>query len=126
MKSPIARILYTEDDADTRELVTYVLTDVNFEVVAAEDYDEALRLARAEHFDLYVIDTWMPGASGIDLCKQLREFDSQTPILFYFGAAYDADKQRALASGAQGYVTKPADSDELIAEVLRLVSAAKS
>ncbi|MCA1600956.1 MAG: response regulator [Acidobacteria bacterium] len=126
MKSPFARVLYTEDDADTREIVTYVLTNANFQVVAAKDYDEALRLARAEHFDLYLLDSYLRGASGVDLCKKLREFDAQTPILFYSGAAWDADKQRALASGAQGYVTKPADSDELIAEVLRLVSAAKS
>ncbi|MCA1603584.1 MAG: response regulator [Acidobacteria bacterium] len=79
MKSPIARVLYIEDDADTRDLVTYVLTDRNCEVVAAKDYDEALRLARAESFDLYLLDSWLPGASGVDLCKKLREFDAQTP-----------------------------------------------
>ena len=121
MNQPNARILYAEDDADTRELVTLVLEMQNCQVIATESYDEALRLARAEHFDLYLIDNWMPQISGVRLCEQLREFDQHTPVLFYSGAAYETDKERALASGAQGYLVKPAAGDQLIAEVLRLV-----
>ena len=116
------RILYAEDDADTRELVTLILEMQNCQVIATESYDEALRLAHAEHFDLYLIDNWMPGISGVKLCEQLREFDQHTPVLFYSGAAYETDRARALASGAQGYLVKPVDGDELIAEVLRLIS----
>ena len=125
MNQPNARILYAEDDADTRELVTLVLEMQNCQVVATESYDEALRLARAEHFDLYLIDNWMPHISGVRLCEQLREFDRQTPVLFYSGAAYDADRERALASGAQGYLVKPAGGEQLIAEVLRLVAGSR-
>ena len=125
MNQPNARILYAEDDADTRELVTLVLEMQNCQVVATESYEEALRLARAEHFDLYLIDNWMPHISGVKLCEQLREFDRHTPVLFYSGAAYDADRERALASGAQGYLVKPAAGEQLIAEVLRLVSGSR-
>ena len=125
MTQPNARILYAEDDADTRELVTLVLEMQNCQVVATESYEEALRLARAEHFDLYLIDNWMPHISGVKLCEQLREFDRHTPVLFYSGAAYDADRERALASGAQGYLVKPAAGEQLIAEVLRLVSGSR-
>jgi DNA-binding response OmpR family regulator len=125
MNQPNARILYAEDDADTRELVTLVLEMQNCQVIATDSYDEALRRARAEHFDLYLIDNWMPHISGVRLCEQLREFDQHTPVLFYSGAAYETDRQRALASGAQGYLVKPADGDQLIAEVLRLVSASR-
>ena len=125
MNQPNARILYAEDDADTRELVTLVLEMQNCQVVATESYDEALRLARAEHFDLYLIDNWMPHISGVKLCEQLREFDRHTPVLFYSGAAYDADRERALASGAQGYLVKPAAGEQLIAEVLRLVTGSR-
>jgi len=117
-----ARILYAEDDWDTRELVTLILGRQNCQVVATESGDEALRLARAEHFDLYLIDNWMPGVSGVRLCEQLREFDQHTPVLFYSGAAYEEDREKALASGAQGYLVKPADGDALIAEVSRLLS----
>ena len=119
------RILYVEDDTDTRELVSFVLRQENYDVVLAENNDKALLLARTMHFDLYMIDNWMPGGSGIDLCERLREFDSSTPILFYSGAAYDQDKLAAFAAGAQGYLTKPVENDRLISEVSTLVSEAR-
>ena len=125
--TPLAgQILFTEDDADTRELVSFVLGRNNYRVMLAENNDSALLLARSNQFDLYMIDNWMPGGSGVDLCKKLREFDSHTPILFYSGAAYDRDQQEGLASGAQGYLTKPAGNDELIEEVSRLIAAARN
>ncbi len=125
MKSSVGHILYVEDDEDTRELVTYVLGMSNYEVVAAANYDDALRLARTNHFDLYLIDNWISGGSGIDLCKKFREFDTWTPILFYSGAAFERDKQQAFAAGAQGYLVKPAGPDELMIEVSRIISGAK-
>jgi CheY-like chemotaxis protein len=126
MTSLTGQILITEDDADTRELVSCVLASGNYRVMVAENIDSALLLARSNQFDLYMIDNWMPGGSGIDLCKKLREFDSHTPILFYSGAAYDTDKQEAFSSGAQGYLTKPVDNDELIKEVFRLIAEARN
>ena len=126
MKSSAGHILYVEDDEDTRDLVTYILANSRYTVVAAANGDEALKLARTNNFDLYVIDNWMSGVSGIDLCRKLREFDSRTPILFYSGAAFERDKQDAFAAGAQGYLVKPAGPDELIAEVNRIISAARS
>jgi DNA-binding response OmpR family regulator len=122
MKPLVPQILYTEDDADTRELVSFVLTKSNCKVILADSDDKALLLARTNQFDLYMIDNWIPGCSGIDLCKKLREFDSFTPILFYSGAVYERDKQEAFASGAQAYLTKPVDNDRLVKEVLRLIS----
>jgi DNA-binding response OmpR family regulator len=58
----------------------------------------------------------------VGLCERLREFDQHTPVLFYSGAAYETDKLLALSSGAQGYLVKPVDGDELAAEVLRIMS----
>jgi len=126
MTSSAGHILYVEDDEDTRELVKCVMTMNNCKVIAAADWEDALRLARTIHFDLYLIDNWMSGGSGIELCRKLREFDSCTPILFYSGAAFETDKQQAFAAGAQGYLVKPAGPDELIAEVNRIVSASRS
>jgi CheY-like chemotaxis protein len=114
-----------EDDKDTRELLTFVLALNNYKVVAAENCDDALMLARSGQFDLYLIDNWMSGCSGIDLCKKLREFDPSTPMLFYSGAAFENDKQQAFAAGAQGYLVKPVDNDRLIEQVSRLIPAAK-
>ncbi len=126
MKSLVPQILYTEDHADTRELVSFVLTACNCKVTLADTDGKALLLARANQFDLYLIDNWIAGGSGIELCKKLREFDPSTPILFYSGAAYDSDKQEAFASGAQGYLTKPVDNDDLVEAVFHLISKAKS
>jgi DNA-binding response OmpR family regulator len=123
--SSVGSILYIEDDEDTRELVTYLLARSNYKVVPAENYDNALLLAQANLFDLYLIDNWVSGGSGIDLCKKLRELNPWTPILFYSGAAYERDKQQAFAAGAQGYLVKPVDNDELIEEISRIISAAK-
>ena len=119
------RILYAEDDADTRELVTLILESENCQVIATETHDEALRLAQTERFDLYLIDNWMPGISGVRLCEQLREFDDYTPVLFYSGAAREVDRERAFLSGAQGYLVKPADGDELVAAVFRLIAESR-
>lgn len=115
------RILCTEDDADTREVLRVLLEMEGFDVRCAEDATQALSFARAEKFDLYLLDSWIPEIPGNLLCQKLREFDPTTPVLFYSGAATDADKARAMASGAQGYVVKPANPDELIVEILRLI-----
>jgi len=118
------RVLFIEDDADTRELVSFVLRRENYEVVLAADSEEALSAAGEMSFELYLIDNWLPGESGVDLCKRLRQFDRRTPILFYSGAAYEQDKNAAFAAGAQGYLTKPIELGELVDEVSHLISAA--
>ena len=87
--------------------------------------EQALKSAQRDFFDLYVVDGWLPGLCGDDLCQNIRKFDSRTPILFYSGAAYQSDKDRAYASGAQGYIVKPANGEELIAEITRLVANSK-
>src|SRR5438093_1386621 len=98
VKESGGRILYVEDDEDTRELVTCVMTMNNYRIAAAENCHDASMLARSNEFDLFLIDNWMAECSGIDLCEKLREFDPFTPILFYSGAAYEHDKQRAFAA----------------------------
>ena len=68
----------------------------------------------------------MPGLSGTELTRKLREFDAETPILFYSAAAFESDKEAARLSGAQGYLVKPTTSEQLIAEVVRLIAESKS
>jgi two-component system OmpR family response regulator len=118
-----SHILYIEDHADTRELVTFVLTQANHRVTPTSTSTDALKRARNEHFDLYLIDAWLPDGSGIELCKQLREFDPETPIMFLSAAAYDTDKQAAMENGAQRYLVKPVDVQVLSDEVNALVLA---
>lgn len=114
-------VLYIEDHDDTRDLVTLVLSERNYRVTTGATIVEALKLSREHQFDLYMLDSWLPDGSGIDLCKSLRESDPGVPIMFLSGAAYEADKQSAINSGAQGYMIKPADIDELCSEVSKLI-----
>jgi DNA-binding response OmpR family regulator len=121
MQSPKRRILYTEDDPDSRELIRFLFTCNGYEIVCAESGWEALYLAKHERFDLFLVDNWMPSLTGVELTQFIREFNQTTPILFYSGAALEMDRQCALKAGAQGYVTKPPDFDRLLDEVERLI-----
>jgi len=125
MDSPKGRILCTEDDEDTRDLLVVMLNLDGYEVICTDGAAKALDLLKTEKFDLCLLDNWLPGISGEDLCKKIREFDSQTPILFYSGAAYEEDKTRARAAGAQGYLVKPVVEGQLISEVARIIAESK-
>jgi len=115
------RILYIEDHADTRELVTLLLAQKSYEVITGETIESGVALAGAGEFDLYLLDSWLPDGSGLDLCKKIRQFDKSTPILFYSAAAYAADSDLALKCGAQAYLVKPSQPSELCDLVTELI-----
>ena len=126
MESKKGRILCTEDDVDTRELIDFVLTQYGYEVVCSASNVQAIDLAKTQNFDLYLVDNWMPGLSGTELTEKLRQLDIKTPVLFYSGAASETDREAARVSGAQGYLAKPANGDKLVAEVTRLIAESKT
>ena len=117
------RVLYIEDHEDTRELVTLVLEQKSYEVVTGGTIASGVALAGSEQFDLYLLDSWLPDGSGLDLCKQIRQFDPVTPILFYSATAYEADREQALRSGAQAYLVKPSHPSELCRLVTTLIES---
>jgi DNA-binding response OmpR family regulator len=116
-------ILCIEDHEETRELLKHTLS--GYALAFAVNYDDGLFLARLRYFDLYILDNWLPGESGIELCRRIREFDPYTPILFCSAAAYEHDRQKALSAGAQVYLTKPVDLGELEQVVKRLITDAQ-
>jgi DNA-binding response OmpR family regulator len=115
------RILLVEDEEDAKDLCALTLAE--YELTCSSDFDEGLRLARQRDFDLYILDSWLPGKSGVELCRAIREFDPETPILFYSAAAYERDIQEALREGAQAYLTKPASTQVVRQVVARMISA---
>jgi DNA-binding response OmpR family regulator len=117
------RVLYIEDHEDTRELVTLVLEQKSYEVVTGSTIEKRVDLAVSQQFDLYLLDSWLPDGSGLDLCKRIRTFDTATPILFYSAAAYEADREQALKSGAQAYLVKPSHPSELCNLVTSLIES---
>jgi DNA-binding response OmpR family regulator len=106
-----ARILLVDDEEDARDLATLTLSE--YTLICASDFDEGLRIARLRYFDLYTLDSWLPDKSGVELCRAIREFDPHTPILFYSAAAYAKDTQEGLCAGAQAYLSKGINPDEL-------------
>jgi CheY-like chemotaxis protein len=126
MAIPVLRILFAEDDPDSRELICLVLNNKGLEVVCPESAREVLRIAKEQEFDAYLLDNWMSEFSGFDLCQQIREFDSHTPLIFYAAAAFPAERERALATGAQAYVTRPSNIDDLVDEIRSAVKASQA
>ena len=123
--SPKGRILCTEDDPDSRELLVFMLEAAVYDVTITKDSAGALSLAQSKPFDLILVDNWMPGLSGQELTTEIRKFNKRTPILFYSGAAFESDKQEAREAGAQGYLTKPEGLTDLVEEVARLIAEAR-
>jgi DNA-binding response OmpR family regulator len=80
---------------------------------------------QTERFDLYVLDASLPDLDGFELCRRMRAFDPETPILFFSGAAYEADKKRGIEAGANAYVIKP-DLDGLLGSIKQFVSDSES
>jgi DNA-binding response OmpR family regulator len=107
MLSNKCRILCIDDNEDTCFMLSCLLQPQGYDVVTAGGMTEALQLSRSEHFDLYILDNRLRDGSGLDLCQQLREFDLETPIIFYSGSAYEIDRRKGLRAGATAYVTKP-------------------
>lgn len=114
-------VLYIEDHDDTRELVTLVLEQRSYKVVTGTSIESGIALAGSQSFDLYLLDSWLPDGSGLDLCRQIREFDKATPIVFFSAAAYEIDKDQALQCGAQAYLIKPSQPSELCRLVASLI-----
>ena len=115
------RILCIDDHEDSSEMLRLLLINEDYEVVTAVSMDEALKLAKAEAFDLYVLDRNLPDGSGLELCVKLGAITPGVPCIFYSGDAYDIHRSEALAAGAEAYVAKP-DIDGLIDNVHKLMS----
>jgi DNA-binding response OmpR family regulator len=84
-----------------------------------------LSLIQAERFDLYLLDSRLPDLDGFELCRRMRALDAHTPILFFSGAAFEADKKRGIEAGADAYVIKP-DIHGLVGSITRFCSPAKN
>jgi DNA-binding response OmpR family regulator len=105
--APPGRILYIEDDQDSREMLAWILEKAGYTLRTATSVAGGYSLARFERFDLIILEVRLNDGSGVDLCRQIRGFDSHTPIIFYSASAYASDIAAGLAAGAQQYLTKP-------------------
>jgi two-component system KDP operon response regulator KdpE len=114
MKS--SRILVVDDEQQLRRALRSTLWALGFIVSDAESGEAALELVRAEKFDLILLDVNMPGMSGLETCRAMRA-RSDVSILMLTVRERTGDKVEALDAGADGYVTKPFDVNELLARI---------
>lgn len=117
----MAKILVVEDDADLREILTFRLVGSGHTVHPVESGKEALPALRVNKYDLIILDWMMPEVDGMDVLKEFRELGGQTPVLMLTAKSWVDDKERALDSGADDYLTKPFDFKELMARVRALL-----
>jgi len=113
----MSRILVVEDDANIALGLQDDLTLEGYQAEVARDGEEALRLARAEPFDLIVLDVMLPRKDGFAVCRELRRGGLKTPIIMLTARAHEAEKVLGLELGADDYVTKPFSPLELRARI---------
>lgn len=123
--TPKLRVLYSEDDPDARELMSLLLAPEGFEIICSGSPEDALRLSQEEKFSVYLLDTWTPGMSGVELCQKIREYDTDTPIIFYSAAVFQRDIDAAFAAGAQAYITKPSRLEEVVGVIRSIISSSQ-
>ncbi len=124
-----ARILVVDDEAAQREIIVYNLEAAGFEVMSADNGEDAVLMVQEEHPNLIVLDWMMPKLSGLEVCRQLRsnKETKEIPIILLSARSEDVDKVRGLEIGADDYVSKPFSVVELMARInaqLRRHSAA--
>ena len=109
-------ILAVDDEAGILRLIKLELSSQGFRVIVANDGEEALRLAEQQRPDIVVLDIVMPDMSGLEVMRRLRERTS-IPIILLTAKDHDEDKVRGLELGADDYLVKPFNPEELSARV---------
>jgi DNA-binding response OmpR family regulator len=124
----MVRILCVDDDKDGCEMIVEFLRFHNssYQVASVPDSTEAMKAIALEKSDIYILDNWLPGESGVELCKRIRLSDAITPIIMFSAVAYAQDIKQGLDAGADAYLKKPNDLSNLGPTIDRLLSAGTS
>ena len=112
-----AKILIIDDEKSTVELLSLLLKERGFEVYDAPDAQTGLRMAYQHQPDLVLLDVVLPDRDGWQICRQMRDL-SDMPIIFVSARAGKDDVIKGLELGADDYIAKPFDNDELVARVM--------
>jgi DNA-binding response OmpR family regulator len=113
--------MIVDDDPHIRELVCALLKDGGFDVCEAKDGRDALARITHENPDLAIIDLMMPNMDGFELCRMLRQYYDNLPVLMLTAKAELPSKIRGFESGADDYLTKPFEGEELLMRVRALL-----
>ena len=119
------KILLAEDQPINRKIVIGLLKRYNWQIISAENGEEAVEKYGTEPFDLILMDVQMPKMDGFDATKHIREQETNTgkhiPIIAMTAHAMKGDKEKCLDAGMDYYITKPVDSQELISLIKKII-----
>lgn len=118
------RVLLVEDDANVASIVRRALTEAGYAVDVCGDAITAGEAVTVDSYDLLVLDLMLPGRSGIDFCREVREVDSDVPVLMLTALGSLPQRVTGLDAGADDYLTKPFHLEELLARVRALTRRA--
>ena len=123
IKEDKSKILVVEDEQDIRDLLVFNLQKNDFNVQAADNGEKALSLIRSNNFDLILLDLMIPGISGFDLTRILKNDDetSEVPIIMLTAKGEEDDIVKGLEIGAQDYITKPFSPKVVIARINKVI-----
>jgi DNA-binding response OmpR family regulator len=118
------QILYVDIDSDSCEVVRMMLNqaDESYEVTTLSSPEEAHDLLSRRAFDLYIFDQPWRFPTGLELCRRVREKDGKTPILVFSTMSRNIDRENAMAAGANAYLIKVDDINQLTITVKQLLS----
>lgn len=120
------RIFLVEDETSIRAALKLNLELDGYEVVATGDGRKVLQLFKEQHFDLVLLDIMLPEVSGLELCEQLRLVNMDIPIIFLTAKDTTADKVLGLKKGADDYITKPFNLEELLLRIQILLKRSQN
>jgi len=122
------RILIAEDERDIRDLIAFTLRFAGYEVLTANNGEEAVAMTLKEMPDMVLTDVRMPKMTGYEACKLIKA-DPTTqhiPVVFLSAKGQEAEVQSGLAAGAEEYLLKPFAPDQLTRKVAEILSKAKA
>ena len=117
----MSKIMIVDDDPNVRELVSVLLQNHGFETCEAIDGHDAMQKITNDNPDLVIIDIMMPNMDGFELCRNLRRYYENMPVLMLTAKGELASKVKAFGLGADDYLTKPFEGDELILRIQALL-----
>jgi DNA-binding response OmpR family regulator len=118
----VNQILCVDDNEDTCLMLTVLLGLAHYQVATAGTFKLGLELAKSRQFNLYLLDFKLPDGSGLQLCREIRFFDSATPIILCSGNAAHDNQREAMAAGVQAWLTKPVEPELLKQTIHRLLN----
>lgn len=118
------RILVVDDEMYIVNILDFTLAGEGFEVISANNGEDALRTLLKFEPDLVILDVMMPRIDGIEVCRAIkaREESSETPVILLSAKDRDADREAGLEAGADLYLTKPFSPARLIEEIRNLMN----